>query len=88
MAQRRKGTSPMQNALIVKGRLTGPRSVELDEPVSRVTDEVQVILQRVGSNGPRGESVFEFLRSLPPGIRSKEDIDRQIREERDSWGDR
>jgi hypothetical protein len=30
----------------------------------------------------------EVIRSLPPGSRTKEDIDRQITDERDSWGDR
>ena len=27
----------------------------------------------------------DYLRAVPPGTRSKDDIDRQIREERDSW---
>ena len=27
----------------------------------------------------------DYVRALPPGIRSKDDIDRQVREERDSW---
>jgi hypothetical protein len=27
----------------------------------------------------------EILRSFPPGTRSKEDIDRQLNEERDAW---
>jgi len=27
----------------------------------------------------------DYLRALPPGTRTKEDIDQQIREERDSW---
>jgi len=27
----------------------------------------------------------DYLRALPPGTRSKDDIDQQIREERDSW---
>jgi hypothetical protein len=34
------------------------------------------------------ENVFEFIRSLPSGTRTREDIDRQIAEERDSWGER
>jgi hypothetical protein len=33
-------------------------------------------------------SIFDFIRKLPPGTRTKEDIDRQLAEERDSWGDR
>jgi hypothetical protein len=34
------------------------------------------------------EDIFEFIRSLPRGTRTKEDIDGQIAEERDSWGER
>jgi hypothetical protein len=33
-------------------------------------------------------NIIDFLNQLPAGTRSKEDIDEQIREERDSWGDR
>lgn len=34
------------------------------------------------------DDVFAFIRSLPIGNRTKEDIDRQLADERDSWGDR
>ena len=84
----------MQRALVVKGRLTGPTTVELDEPVTEAPTDVEVILHvsndHVSDNGPGpvGETLFEFLHRLPPGTRTKEDIDRQLREERDSWGDR
>jgi len=33
---------------------------------------------------PAGK-LSEYIRSLPPGTRTKDDIDRQVREERDSW---
>lgn len=78
----------MEHALVVRGRLTGPTSVELDEPVSASGAEVEVIV-RGGSevNHSGGEDILDLLRRIPPGTRSKEDIDRQIREERDSWGE-
>ena len=41
-------------------------------PLARVADKV------------RGK-LSDYLRTLPPGTRSKDDIDQQIREERDSW---
>jgi len=41
-------------------------------PVARVADKVEGKLS-------------DYLRTLPPGTRSKEDIDQQIREERESW---
>ena len=31
------------------------------------------------------EDILDFLAKLPGGTRTKEDIDQQIREERDSW---
>lgn len=78
----------MQRAIIVRGRLSGPKRIELDEPVEDVTGEVEVVVRAVEPAEKHGQSIFDFLRSLPPGTRSKEDIDRQIAEERDSWGDR
>ncbi len=79
----------MQAARVVKGRLTGPRTVELSEAVSEATEEVEVLIRPVAVTAQQPTlSVSEFLKRLPPGTRSREDIDQQIREERDSWGDR
>jgi hypothetical protein len=77
----------MQNAVVIKGRLVGPQSVELDEPVVGGKPDVEVIV-RISPDGAPGkvESVFDFLRRIPAGGRAREDIDRQIREERDDWG--
>lgn len=63
-----------------------PRTVELDEPVRSSRGEVEVLVE-VEEARPANEisNLADFLESLPPGSRSKEDIDRQIREERDSW---
>ena len=76
----------MRRALIVKGRLTGPKSVELDQPVTSAEPEVEVKVHPLANNN--GETITEFLRRLPAGKRSKEEIDKQIRGERDSWGER
>lgn len=79
----------MQRAIVVKGHMISPTTVELDEPVSDVTGDVEVVLRTVVEDQTgQGETIFEFLRRLPPGTRIKEEIDRQIREERGSWGDR
>ena len=48
--------------------------------------EVEVVITPV--TRPTGKvqgKLSDYLRALPPGTRSKEDIDQQIREERDSW---
>jgi hypothetical protein len=77
--------------VIVRGRLHG-RHIDLDEPVDQLDGEVEVVVRAVEparrERDKAVENIFEFIRSLPAGARSKEDIDRQIAEERDSWGDR
>lgn len=49
--------------------------------------EVDVLVMSPGArlaNRIEGK-LSDYLRGLPPGARSKEDIDQQIREGRDSW---
>jgi hypothetical protein len=40
-----------------------------------------------GASAQHG-AIFDFIATLPPGTRSKEDIDHQLKEERACWGDR
>lgn len=76
----------MQRAIAVKGRLINPITIELDEPVSELTGDVEVVLRAAAEeHTSQSETIFEFLRRLPFGTRTKEDIDRQMGEERDSW---
>lgn len=75
----------MVRAVVVKGHLVGPSSVELDEPVNSEGREVEVIVRVPEPARGAKDGLATFLRSLPPGTRSKADIDQQIREERDSW---
>ena len=75
----------MDKAIVVKGRLTGPRIVELDEPIDDVGSEAEVILRRAASPTQNGQDLIAFLTNLPSGSRTKEDIDRQFAEERSSW---
>jgi hypothetical protein len=79
----------VQRAIIVRGRLSGRSRIDLDEPADELTGEVEVVVLPIErTEATPKQDIFDFLRSLPPGTRSKEDIDRQIAEERDSWGDR
>jgi hypothetical protein len=71
----------MSRTVVIKGRVVGPSTVELDEPLPERTSEVEVVARVVEKSG----KLSDYLRGLPPGTRSKEDIDRQIREERDAW---
>jgi hypothetical protein len=78
----------MESAVVIRGRLVGPRSVELEEPVADLHSQVEVIVRK-SDNGPslQTASLADFLRSIPVGVRTREELDRQLREERDAWGD-
>ena len=79
----------MERAIVVRGKLTDAQHIELDEAVTELEGPVDVVLRGVPSEtGGQDEDIFDFIARLPPGSRSKEDIDRQIREERESWGER
>lgn len=79
----------METALIVRGRISSSRHIELDEAVPGIDGEVEVVLRRVATpERPDTVDVFELISTASPGTRSKEDIDRQIVDERGSWDDR
>lgn len=71
----------MTRTIVIKGRVVGPRTVELDKPLPAQTSEVQVLAHIKTSC----RKLSEIIRSFPSGTRTKEDIDRQINQERDSW---
>lgn len=77
----------MQTAIIVQGRLVGPTTIELDEPVSQATSAVEVFVRLTAAAQPQpaGPSLLELIDSLPPGTRTKESIDAQLEEERNFW---
>ena len=77
----------MERSAVVRGRLRG-KHIDLDEAVDALDGEVEVTVRPVEQRATPPQDIFEFIRSLPPGTRTKEDIDRQIAEERDGWGDR
>ncbi|MBX3184255.1 MAG: hypothetical protein KF915_16630 [Polyangiaceae bacterium] len=59
-----------------------------EEALDEITGEVEVVVRPIEpKHVESAQDVFEFIRSLPPGTRSKEDIDRQIAEERASRGE-
>lgn len=76
----------MDRGAVVRGRLHG-KHIDLDEAVDALDGEVEVVVRALEPRATGGD-IFAFIRSLPPGTRTKEDIDRQIAEERDGWGDR
>jgi hypothetical protein len=57
--------------------------------VTELEGAVEVVLRPIPTRVEgEEEDIFDFIAKLPPGTRSKEDIDRQMREEREIWGDR
>lgn len=75
----------MSQVVVVRGHMVDDRTIELEQPVDRSAPvaELRVKLQPAT---PRKPGLVEFLESLPPGTRSKADIDAELEAERDSWG--
>jgi len=79
----------MERAIVVRGILSDPLHIELAEPVTEIRGEVEIVVRPASATQPQPrQDIFDFIASLPPGTRSKEEIDRQVQEERDAWGDR
>jgi len=76
----------MKGTIVARGRLSDPQHIELNEPVREICGDVEVVIRQYPEAG--AEDVFAVIATLPPGSRSKADIDQQINEERISWGDR
>lgn len=74
----------MTQAVLIKGRLVGPRQVELDEPVPAGSTDVEVLVRAAGATVEE-ETWSEYVRRLPPGQRSQADINAQLHSERDAW---
>jgi hypothetical protein len=72
----------MSRTVVIKGRVVGPHTVELETALPDRTQEVEVVARVADRVGAK---LSDYLRALPPGTRGKDDIDQQIREERDSW---
>jgi hypothetical protein len=75
----------MHNVIIVRGRLIGPRNIELDEAVTGTECKVEIIFRTSATN--QEEDVFQFLKRLPPDTQSREELDKKLSSERQAWGD-
>jgi hypothetical protein len=72
-------------SVVVRGRITGVTTVELDEPVPDRVTGVEIVLHVHEAAEDPAQALLDFLVSLPAGTRSKEDIVRQIEEDRSAW---
>lgn len=83
----------MTNAYIVTGTLTDPKTVQLDEPLPVSTGKVRVIVEPAPPPSAKQSwpEYFAELRARQAARghvpRSAEEIQAQMREERESWGD-
>jgi hypothetical protein len=83
----------MTNAYVVTGTLTSATTVQLDEPLPLTVGKVRVVVEAPPEPAP----VLTFQQAIHAiwarqaarghVPRSAEEIEAQIREERDSWGD-
>jgi hypothetical protein len=74
----------MERGVVVRGRLHG-RHIELDELVEDLDGEVEVFVRAVQGATPDPPDVLDVIAALPPGERSKADIDQQVADERAGW---
>ena len=75
----------MQNAIVISGRLVGPRNIQLDEPVTDLHAQVEVIVRSGNTQKLKDQNLAEFFRGLPSGTRSRKDVDEQLGSERAGW---
>jgi len=74
----------MDRGVVVRGWLRG-RHIDLDEPVAEPDGEVEVTVRPVTAAHPTVADLLAVVATFPPGTRTKEDIDRQIAEDRAGW---
>jgi hypothetical protein len=83
----------MTNAYVVTGTLTDARTVRLDEPLPLPAGKVRVVVEAepAAAEKPSFQDFMADLRRRQAARghvpRSADEIQAQIRDERDSWGD-
>jgi hypothetical protein len=78
----------MDAAIVIHGKIASGQFVA-DEPIPNVEGQAQLIVYARDSSRmeSRAVSVFDLI-GKAEHLRSGEDIDAQIREEREAWGNR
>jgi hypothetical protein len=85
----------MERAVIVTGRLTDSRHIELDEPMDEIAGDVEVTVRPLNRAAEEGATDVDAIARIedewrarhPDRLRSKDDIDRFLAEERAGWGE-
>ena len=74
----------MERSAVVRGRLHG-KHIDLDESVDALDGDVEVTVRPLTRAHPTVGGMLALVATFPPGTRTKEDIDRQVSEERAGW---
>lgn len=86
----------MEQTYAASGTLENGRLIHLDAPlpISLPAHRVRITLEPIAPELCTGDKFIDHIKKLRADLekngfrfRSKEDIDRQIQEERDTWGD-
>ena len=77
----------MQPALHLTTKVLPGNKIEIENPEGEIGDTVDVFVVLPGKPKAKKRSVLEIIEESRSRntLRSAEDIDRQLREERDSW---
>jgi len=84
----------MEELYNITGTLETDQIVHLDRPISLPVRRVRIILQPLISEQRTGKTLIKWIKMTRADLkkrgyyfRSKEAIDQQINDERESWGD-
>ncbi len=75
----------MPHTIVIPGHLVDARTVELESPAPTEAKNADVLIRVPGPTSGLPTRLSQILRQLPPGCRTRADIDRQMEEERSSW---
>lgn len=75
----------MTETVVVKGRLVTPSTAQLEEPLSGVADDVQVVAHPPNAVGANFEQLIARLLARPDGAKTREELDEEIRQQREGW---
>lgn len=70
--------------MIVRGRIHG-RTIDLERPLDGLEGEVEVTVRPITSPPETVADLLALLATLPAGARTKDEIDKQIAEDRTGW---
>lgn len=83
----------MQSALKLTTKVLPGKRIEICDPELTEGEDVELIVLRAAepvADPPQFASAWDFIQSLPPSTLTMEDwerIEREFKEERNSWGD-